>query len=250
MVIPTRAAGHGAVVSAAPRGITRLLAQPLIFILLVARIQASTDVPFPLAVPKTPQDAAAINQDFRALSDVIRKNNLLNGGTIAGTLNFSGAGSGITFSDGSTETRAFSSYASTRTFLPANTTVLSNATIGVAVAGSTVTLVATHTARHRITFNAVIRQSNAGDHVQCGFLQNGNFIDGQSASQGVWVGQGQGTPSFYDLGPAYVTQNAQAPGTYNYSLVCRIDADSYQVCSNALAAAGQLCFFRVEELVN
>lgn len=170
-------------------------------------------------------------------------NNIFTGSdTFQSTVTFS-ATSTVTFSGAVAGTVNNSS----GTFLPPNTSNLSNSTFGICVVGSTVTFTTRATGKHWISANISIRQSNAGDHIQCGVLQNGALFEQQTSARGLAVIHGQGAPSWSELTINYLTQNTYAAGTYSYCLVCDINANSYQVCSNADSTANQTCTFNVSE---
>lgn len=200
--------------------------------------------------PVPASDQPNIDRNFHSIVDEQARQDLTQGGTIQSnvvvtTVTIRGQ---IILADGSILTTSPTSYASTRTFIQSNTTALSNAAINIGIAGSTVTLVTTHTARHQFILSATIRQGNAGDHVQCGVLQDGGYIDGQTSAIGIWTGHGQGTPGFYNLGSTWTTQSTYAAGSYAYTIVCGIDGNSFQFCSSALAAGTSRCMFEVREL--
>ena len=214
--------------------------------LCISNISAQNFSPVPAS------DQSNTDRNFHSIVDEIARQDLTQGGTIQSnvvvtTVTIRGQ---IILADGSILTTSPTSYASTRTFIQSNTTALSNAAINIGIAGSTVTLVTTHTARHQFILSATIRQGNSGDHVQCGVLQNGAYIDGQTNAIGIWTGHGQGTPSFYNLGSVWTTQLTYPAGSYSYTIVCGVDANSFQFCSDALAAATSRCMFEVRELPN
>lgn len=81
----------------------------LLWLMLVLAPPArASEPPFYLRETAGRRDVGGINENDRALADSIRRSDLTNGGSVAGSLTLTGTGNGIVFPDGTTQTTAAS----------------------------------------------------------------------------------------------------------------------------------------------
>lgn len=141
----------------------------------------STEVPYYLQTLKDESDVGAINDNFRATADAVRKEDLTAGGTITGTLTFSGAGSGIIWGDGRTSTTtASSSSVIVTTFSYPNGTFTQSSLISC-LANSTAT-VTTGNNRVLINFAGAVSLNSDGVWVYASVLIDGAHMAGYGPS--------------------------------------------------------------------
>lgn len=134
--------------------------------------------------------------------------------------------------------------------IPANNTMITESALGVAVNNSTRTIITNQSSRHQLVVSAPIRISDAaGTQVMCGFLRNGAFFDGQSATKGVWSANNLAAAGMVvTMSATWNTLTSQAAGTYAYTITCATASGNLMFCQNDNAAADAACFFEVREI--
>lgn len=147
----------------------------LLWLMLVLAPPArASEPPFYLRETAGRRDVGGINENDRALADSIRRTDLTNGGSVAGSLTLTGTGNGIVFPDGTTQTTAVIS-----------TTVARSTCVYIAAGASFQSTtedpnVALATATLTITANSRIRMEGRGSTASGGtghnFLINGAFF--------------------------------------------------------------------------
>ncbi|MFA6091776.1 MAG: hypothetical protein WCU88_02465 [Elusimicrobiota bacterium] len=143
----------------------------------------------------------------------------------------------------------FLQIASSRAFVPANSTSISASVLGVAVANSSVTFTTTRAGRHYIHISVPIRISDPAASLNCGILQNGSFFEGQNTTLGSYgTNSSPNSGDYVMMGPPYHTSMSYPAGTYTYAITCSVSAGNAQFCSNLSSARDATCFVEAGEL--
>lgn len=171
------------------------------------------------------RDVGSINENFRTSADAARRNDLTNGGTISGSLTISGAGSGLTFADGSVQTVA----AAVTNWVSSATRInpISVTATACGVCQATVTFTSpTATDVYAVWVNAYLNGSAAMDGRSCILLD------------GVIVNNGVGSNTMF---AAFATASATGSmGGYREMTALSVTAASHSWCVSFFTNTGTL----------
>jgi len=155
---------------------------------------AATEVPFFFEKVETTEDFGAVNENFRAVADSVRRTDLTNGGTIEGGLTvtgannnliINGANAGITFPDNTTQTTAVTAFSHTFSSFTI-TGDASDSNAGACVANSTITIACTSAVMIYIQAQSYFTDGTI--QAQLWVLEDGDYMGGADASNPLSAG--------------------------------------------------------------